>query len=96
MKTKFSWDKGVVLLLIVSTIIGSFITPYFATSSNISFVIQDVGEIMIIALPMTYLIIAGEIDLSVASIVGLTSASIGFAYVRGIPFGVSIIIGILV
>jgi rhamnose transport system permease protein len=45
---------------------------------------------------MTYLIIAGEIDLSVASIVGLTSASIGFAYVRGVPFGLSIVIGLLV
>jgi len=96
MRIKFTWDKGVVLLLIVSTIVGSFITPYFATSSNISFVIQDVGEIMIIALPMTYLIIAGEIDLSVASIVGLTSASIGFAYVRGVPFGLSILIGLVV
>lgn len=91
-----TWDKGVSLLLLFSCLIGPFTSPYFATSSNISFVIQDIAEIMIVALPMTYLIIAGEIDLSVASIMNLTSAAMGFAYFRGVPFGLSIVIGLIV
>ena len=96
MKLRFSWDKGVILLLVLTCLSGPLFTPYFATSSNLSFVIQDIGEIMIIALPMTFLIIAGEIDLSVASTLNLTSASIGYAYHRGVPFGWSILIGLLV
>lgn len=96
MKIKFSWDKGVVLLLLLTCLSGPLFTPYFATSSNLSFIIQDIGEIMIIALPMAFLIIAGEIDLSVASILNLTSASMGFAYHRGVSFGVCIIIGLVV
>jgi rhamnose transport system permease protein len=96
MKFKFSWDRGVAVLLVLTCFTGPLFTPYFATSSNLSFVIQDIGEIMIIALPMTFLIIAGEIDLSVASILNLTSASMGFAYSRGVPFGWSIVIGLIV
>jgi rhamnose transport system permease protein len=95
-KFKLSWDKGVGLLLILTCFVGPFTSPYFATSSNISFVIQDIGEILIVALPMSFLIIAGEIDLSVASIMNLTSAAMGFAYFRGISFGVSIFIGLIV
>lgn len=93
---KLTWDKGVILLLVLTSFAGPFTSPYFATSSNISFVLQDIGEILIVALPMTFLIIAGEIDLSVASIMNLTSAAMGFAYFRGVPFGLSIVIGLIV
>ena len=93
---KLTWDKGVILLLVLTSFAGPFTSPYFATSSNISFVLQDIGEILIVALPMTFLIIAGEIDLSVASIMNLTSAAMGFAYPRGVPFGWSIVIGLIV
>lgn len=92
----FSWDKGVFAFLILSIFIGSFVTPYFATSSNLSFVIQDIGEIAIIALPMAFLIIAGEIDLSVASTLCLSSAAIGYLFLHGIPFWMCVIAGLLV
>ena len=93
---RFTWDKGVVLFLLVATFIGSYASPYFATTSNISFVIQSIAEIAIVATAMAYLIIAGEIDLSVASIMALTSASIGYAYQGGIPFEYAVVIGLVV
>ncbi len=95
-KFVFTWDRGVGIFLIFTIIIGSFITPYFAVSSNISFVIQDIGEIAIIALPMAFLIIAGEIDLSVASTLALSSAAIGYSFRNGVPFSISVLIGWLV
>lgn len=95
-KFVFTWDRGVGIFLIFTIIIGSFITPYFAVSSNISFVIQDIGEIAIIALPMAFLIIAGEIDLSVASTLALSSAAIGYSFRNGVPFSISVLIGLLV
>ncbi len=36
-------------------------------------------------LPMTLIIISGEIDLSVASILGMSSALLGFLWARGWP-----------
>ena len=95
-KLAFTWDRGVGLFLVFTIIVGSFITPYFAVSSNISFVIQDIGEIAIIALPMAFLIIAGEIDLSVASTLALSSAAIGYSFRHGVPFSICVLIGLLV
>jgi rhamnose transport system permease protein len=95
-KFNFAWEHGVVVFLISVIGAGSLMSPYFATTDNLSFVLQDVGEIAIIALAMTYLIIAGEIDLSVASTLNLSSAALGFAFRNGISFELSIVIGLLV
>lgn len=95
-KFTFSWAHGVVIFLVVVAVVGSVISPYFATTDNLSFVLQDVGEIVIIALAMTYLIIAGEIDLSVASSLNLASAAIGFSFRSGVSFEISMLIGLLV
>lgn len=95
-KLNFAWEHGVVVFLVVVIGVGSVISPYFATTDNLSFVIQDVAEIAIISLAMTYLIIAGEIDLSVASTLNLSSAAIGFSFRNGISFEMSILIGLAV
>lgn len=95
-KFNFAWEHGVVVFLISVIGAGSLMSPYFATTDNLSFVLQDVGEIAIIALAMTYLIIAGEIDLSVASTLNLSSAALGFAFRNGVSFELSIVIGLLV
>ncbi len=90
------WDKGVGLFLLVTIVFGWLITPDFATTSNLGFVLQDIGEILIIALPMTFLIIAGEIDLSVASALSLVSSTIGYSYRHGVAFSLAIVIGLVV
>jgi rhamnose transport system permease protein len=95
-RTNVTWDKGVGILLIVTVFFGWLASPDFATTSNLGFILQDIGEFLIIALPMTFLIIAGEIDLSVASTLSLSSSTMGYAYRSGINFNVAIIIGILV
>lgn len=92
---QLTWDKGVGLFLVFTILLGTFSSEYFATTSNLSFIIRDIAEIAIIALAMSYLIIAGEIDLSVASTLSLASATIGFLYRAGLPFEVAIIGGLL-
>lgn len=91
----FTWDKGIAVLLVLSVVAGSFATPYFANFDNLSFVIQDIGEIALIAFAMTYLIIAGEIDLSVASTLNLSSATIGILFKNGAPMGIAVAGGLL-
>lgn len=90
-----TWDKGVALLLVAVTLLGSFGVPYFGSTDNISFILQDIGEIALIGFAMSYLIIAGEIDLSVASALNLSSATIGVLFKNGIPFGWAIVGGLL-
>jgi rhamnose transport system permease protein len=77
---RLSWDKGVVLLLLLTLIVGSGIDSRFANGTNLGFVISDIGEILLIALPMTLLIISGEIDLSVGSTLALSGSVLGWTW----------------
>lgn len=95
-KFTFAWEHGVAVFLVVAIALGSGLSEFFATTDNLSFIIQDVAEIAIIALAMTYLIIAGEIDLSVASTLNLASAAVGFSFRNGMPFEMAILVGLLV
>ncbi|MDR8412317.1 ABC transporter permease [Nonomuraea sp. 3-1Str] len=71
------WDVLVGALLVAVFAAGSFSVPGFATVDNLSFALGDLGEIALIALAMTLLVVAAEVDLSVASVLGLSSAMVG-------------------
>ena len=77
---RLSWDKGVVLLLVLTLFVGSGIDSRFANGTNLGFVISDIGEVLLIALPMTLLIISGEIDLSVGSTLALSGSVLGWTW----------------
>jgi rhamnose transport system permease protein len=73
-----SWDSIIILLTIAVLIVASFVVDNFGTSRNFTFMVLDLMPIILVALPMTFIIITGEIDLSVASILGLTSSLMGW------------------
>lgn len=80
MTRHITWDRAVLGLLVLTVGVGALVSPHFGTGSNLGFVIQDIGEILLIALPMTFLIITGEIDLSVASTAALAGCVFGWAW----------------
>ncbi|GAA4514099.1 MULTISPECIES: ABC transporter permease [Nonomuraea] len=71
------WDVIIGLLLVAVFAGGALGSPSFATAGNLSFALGDLGEIALIALAMTMLVVAAEVDLSVASVLGLSSALVG-------------------
>ena len=73
-----SWDSIIILLTVAVLIVASFTVDNFGTSRNFTFMVLDLMPIILVALPMTFIIITGEIDLSVASILGLTSSLMGW------------------
>jgi rhamnose transport system permease protein len=77
------WDVIVTALLIVVFVGGALGTPDFATGDNLSFALGDLCEIALIALPMTLLVVAAEVDLSVASVLGMSSALLGALWDAG-------------
>lgn len=79
-KFRLGWDKGIILLLVLLILFGGMNNELFLTGDNINFIIGDVSEIMLIAFPMALLIIVKEIDLSVASILTLSSAITGVSW----------------
>jgi rhamnose transport system permease protein len=79
------WETGLAVVVILIAAIGSVASPSFLTGNNLFSLGLSNGEIAIMTLPMTLIIISGEIDLSVASILGMSSALLGFLWARGWP-----------
>ena len=77
------WETALVALLVVVGLVGEQTSPGFLTGANLFYLGLDVGEIALLSLPLTMIIIAGEIDLSIASILGLTSALLGWLWNAG-------------
>ncbi|MFC9977423.1 ABC transporter permease [Spirillospora sp. NPDC127200] len=80
------WDVVVAALLIAVFLGGSAGSPDFASTDNLSFALADLSEIALIALPMTLLVVCGQVDLSVASVLGLASSLTGALWDAGWAF----------
>src|SRR5215467_11978063 len=91
-----SWEALLVLLLLIGVVAGSVLSPYFLSSFNFYALTSNIMEIAIMALPMTLIIIAGEIDLSVASVLGLASVVMGLFWESGHPMWLAIGVALLV
>ncbi|MBR8745285.1 ABC transporter permease, partial [Nocardiopsis sp. MG754419] len=78
-------EAPVVGALVVALLCASMFVDVFATGRNMSFLLLSVAAIALMALPMTLIVITGEIDLSVASTLALTSATLGLLWESGVP-----------
>jgi rhamnose transport system permease protein len=87
-----SWDTAIIVLLFVVLVLASVTTDNFLTSLNISYIFSNTSEIMIIAFAMLFMIILGEIDLSVASMLALSSCMLGWSYAQGAPIWLAMIV----
>jgi rhamnose transport system permease protein len=81
---RISWDVAVVAVTVVVLIVAAGIVDNFASSQNFGFLVLDLLPIALVALPMTFVIVTGEIDLSVASTLGLCSAVMGSLWNSGL------------
>ena len=72
-----TWDMVLGAILIAVVIFGVATTPAFLSGFNLGQLAAGMAEKSLIALPMVLLIIAREIDLSVASMLALSSVVFG-------------------
>ena len=86
-----TWETFLALLTAAVLAYAVLAVPKFATPFNISQVVAGVSERALIVLPMVLLIIAREIDLSVASILALSSVVFGVTVQAGAPLGVAVV-----
>ena len=89
-----SWETLLLAVAVAIFIFNSFASPYFLNAWNLSDATFNFTEKAMIAFAMALLIIAGEIDLSVASIIALASTAMGAAVQAGAGTQVLIIVGI--
>ncbi|SAK92760.1 ribose ABC transporter permease [Caballeronia fortuita] len=89
------WEAMLAILLVVALVAGRVLSPLFLSAANISNMLADFTEIALIALPMTLIIVAAEIDLSVASVLGASSALTGVLWHIGLPMPLVIVLVLL-
>lgn len=89
-----SWEMLLLAVAIAIFIVNSLASPYFLNAWNLSDATFNFTEKAMIAFAMALLIIAGEIDLSVASIIALASTAMGAAAQVGVGPTVLVLIGL--
>lgn len=70
-------DTLLFAVLVLVVLAASTIVVNFASTVTLGFLLVGVVPVVLLAMPMTLIIVTGEIDLSVASTAGLTSAVMG-------------------
>ncbi|MGX5456076.1 ABC transporter permease [Bacillus cereus] len=96
MKYVYRWEGVLIVLLLVEFILFSLINSDFLNISNLLFSTNDFLFIAIAAIPMTFVIVTGGIDVSIGSIMGLTSILIGVLWMNGIPILFAVIIALII
>jgi rhamnose transport system permease protein len=82
-------------VLLIALITLSFLSDRFFTSANLLNQTRFLSEVALLAVPMTFLIIMGGIDLSVGSIVAFSAVLLGFSWlVLGFPLWLAVLVGI--
>jgi ribose/xylose/arabinose/galactoside ABC-type transport system permease subunit len=70
-------EAGMLIAVIITAVIFSSVDPRFASVRNVANVASQISFLAVLAVSMTYVIICGEIDLSIGSIVGLCGVILG-------------------
>lgn len=89
-------DTAIFAVLAVVWIIGSATVDNFNTPNTVYYLLLDIFPILLIALPMTMVIITSEIDLSVGSMVGLSSVVVGALFDKGVPIALAAAVALVV
>ncbi|MHB1496784.1 MAG: ABC transporter permease [Acidimicrobiales bacterium] len=89
------WESALVVALVLTVALGAATSAEFLTVSNIfSNVCLLYGELAIMALPTTLIILSGEIDLSIASTLALSSSLVGYLSSNHWPMPLVIIVAL--
>jgi rhamnose transport system permease protein len=90
------WESGLVVVLAAVLVFGSAESSTFLSSSTFFFTGLNMGEIAIMALPLLFIVMVGEIDLSVAAMLGLSGAVMGALFQGGSSVWVAMVVALVV
>lgn len=94
-RTFLTHEAAMLAALVVLSVAAISAIPRFGTPLTLSYLLLDVTPILLCALPVTLILVSGEIDLSVASAVGLSNVLLGYLYAQGTPIELAIAVAIL-
>jgi len=83
------WEWLLVLLILLVIVVNSQLSPYFLNTRNMMRATSDFMEMGLMMLPMVFIIITGNIDLSVASTLAMCASLLGFLHIQGVNIWVA-------
>jgi rhamnose transport system permease protein len=92
---RVSWEAILAALLFIAIVGGGIINKDFLTAENWANLLANFVEIALMALPLSLIVITHEIDLSVASILGLSSCLLGLLWDDKFSMPIAIVICLL-
>lgn len=96
MKKYFMRHEAALLFLLAALLLYAKLTePDFLAWDTQLELLKSRWELALIAIPMTLIILTGGIDLSVGSIVGLSSVVMGLSFARGVPLSVCALLALI-
>ena len=91
-----SWEGFLLVLLVIIVIMNSVQSPAYLSMGNQVNLFQLSIEKIIVALVMAFIIINAEIDLSVASMMGLAACTLGWLHEQGASIEIGLLVGLAV
>ncbi|HWL48566.1 MAG TPA: ABC transporter permease [Acidimicrobiia bacterium] len=93
--TRHRWESILIVVLAMTIVVNVALSPFYLGFGNFVNLFWLSIEKIIVVVVMTFVIINGEIDLSVASVMGFSAAVTATVYNGDVvPFAVAILIGI--
>lgn len=92
----FNREMAIIVLLAIVVVVASVVVPKFATPVTMGYLLFDAMPILFMALAMAPVMITGDIDLSVGSMVGLSSVTLGLASQAGLGIPVAALLALVV
>src|SRR6202011_5026689 len=89
---RVSWETILALLLLIAIGGGTLLNKDFLTGENWANLLANFVEIALMALPLCLIVITNEIDLSVASMLGLSSSLLGALWEYKVAMPVAILV----
>lgn len=89
-------EMNIFAVLIIVSLAISLFSPYFLSINNLMGVSRSISITAIMAIGMTMVVITGGIDLSVGSVMGLSSLMTALMFQSGFPAYLAVSVGLLV
>src|SRR5438309_8616060 len=90
-----SWEGLLLAILAVIVVVTTLAVPGYLNPQNQINLLELSVEKAIVALALAFVIVSGEIDLSIASVMGLAAVLVAWLGQRGVPFEVAIVAALL-
>ncbi|MEC2055127.1 autoinducer 2 import system permease LsrD [Peribacillus psychrosaccharolyticus] len=90
------WEFALVGFLIIELFLFGQLSPSFLNLNNLLYSMNDFVYIALAAIPVTFVIITGGIDVSIGAVMGLSSIVLGVLWMNGVNVWIALLITLLV